>query len=60
MKQRIKIKNKLYRKQKLTGKSEDESLYKQFRNKLNKLLVDAEREHYEHLLQENQQNLKKT
>ena len=60
MKQRIKIKNKLYRKQKVSGKPEHESLYKQFRNKLNKLLADAEREHYEKLLQENHHNLKKS
>ena len=60
MKQRIKIKNKLYRKQKLSGKSEDDILYKRFRNKLNKLLADAEREHYEKLMIENGQNLKKS
>ena len=55
MKHRIKIKNKLYRKQKVSGNSEHEKLYKQFRNKLNKLLIDAEKEHYEKLLLENQQ-----
>ena len=60
MKQRIKIKNKLYRKQKISGNSNDELIYKQFRNKLNKLLADAEREHYEKLLIENKQNLKKS
>ena len=35
-------------------------LYKQYRNKLNKLLFEAEKEHYETLLNENKNNLKKS
>ena len=60
MKQRIKIKNKLFRKSKISNKPEDENIYKRFRNKLNKLLADAERDHYEKIINENQQNLKKS
>ena len=57
LKKSIKRKNKLYlRKQK--SKNEHGQLYKQYRNKLNKLLHLAEQQHYDNLLKENKNNLK--
>ena len=58
MKISIKEKNKLYRQQKLSGNPEHEIIYKQYRNKLNKLMLHAERDHYQNLLEENKSNLK--
>ena len=49
MKNSIKTKNELYRQCKKTGNVEHESVYKQYRNNLNKLLIEAERSHYETL-----------
>ena len=60
MKQSIKIKNKLYRKSKKSANPEHELQYKRYRNKLNKLLLDAERTHYNDLLNENKNNMKKS
>ena len=60
MKSSIKIKNRLYMKSKKTGKKEHELKYKQYKNILNKALIDAERKHYEKLLADNKSNLKKT
>ena len=60
MKNSIKTKNKLYRQCKKTGNIEHESVYKQYRNNLNKLLIEAERSHYETLFNENKSNLKKS
>ena len=60
MKNSIKNKNKLYKQYKNTGNIEHELQYKQYRNKLNKLLFEAENEHYETLLNENKSNLKKS
>ena len=60
MKNSIKIKNRLYRRQKRTGNPEHESNYKIYRNKLNSILKDAEKSHYEKLLNEHKNNLKKS
>ena len=54
----IKTKHKLYRQYKRSGITKHEMLYKQFRNNLNKLLFEAEKEHYETLLNDNRNNLK--
>ena len=56
----IKTKNKLYRQCKKTGNVEHESVYKQYRNNLNKLLIEAERSHYQTLFNENKSHLKKS
>ena len=37
-----------------------EATYKNYKNKLNRLLVKAERDHYEQLLKDNQNNMKKS
>ena len=55
----IKAKNKSYRQYKRSGNTEHEMLHKQHRNKLNKLLFEAEKEHNETLLNETKNNLKK-
>ena len=60
MKTSIKNENKLYKQYKNTGNFEHELQYKQYRNKLNKLLFEAEKEHYVTLLNENKSNLKKS
>ena len=60
LKKSIKLKNKLFFKQKRTNKTEDINRYKTYRNKLNSLLKRAEKEHYERLLQDNKCNLKKS
>ena len=60
MKTSIKTKNKLYRRYKNTRNPEHELQYKQYRNKLNKLLFEAEKDHYEKLLNENRNNLRKS
>ena len=60
MKKSIKTKNKLYRRYKKTGNAEHESIYKQYRNNLNKLLITAEKSHYETLFNDNKENLKKS
>ena len=59
MKRSIKVKNKLYMLYEKSGNREDEMVYKIYRNTLNKILVEAERKHYESLLNENKYNLKK-
>ena len=56
----IKTKNKLYRRSKNTRNPEHELQYKLYRNKLNKLLFEAEKGHYEKLLNENRNNLRKS
>ena len=53
-----KNKNKLYKQYKNTGNIELELQYKQYGNKLNRLLFEAEKEHYEKHLNENKSNLK--
>ena len=60
MKRSIKVKNKLYMHYKKSGNREDEMVYKKYRNNLNKILIEAERKHYESLLNENKSNLKKS
>ena len=49
LKKSIKVQNKRYRQYKKTGHVEHESVYKQYRNNLNKLLIAAERNHYDTL-----------
>ena len=44
----------------MTGSIEHESVYKQYRNNLNKLLTAAERSHYGTLFNESKDNLKKS
>ena len=58
MKKSMITKNKLYRRYKKTGNAEPESIYKQYRNNLNKLLITAEKRHYEILLNDYKHNLK--
>ena len=60
LKKSIKIKNKLYHKHRKTGLQEHERLYKQYRNKLNGLLFLAEKDHYQKLLSDYKDNLKKS
>ena len=60
MKRSIKVKNKLYMHYKKSGNREDEMVYKKYRNTLNKILVEAERKHYESLLNEDKSNLQKS
>ena len=56
----MKIKNNLYRKFKRSGCGELEKIYKRFRNQVNKLIIEAERNHYNDLLDKNKNNLKKS
>ena len=60
LKKSIKIKNKMYHKQRKSGNKQHECLYKQYRNRLNGLLFIAEKEHYEKLLDDYKNNLKKS
>ena len=60
LKKAIKIKNNLYRKQKKSENPEHELIYKRFRNKLNSMLIKAERKHYSKLMEENKNNMKKS
>ena len=55
----IKIKNRLFFKYKKNFSKYNETKYKIYRNKLNKLLRNAEREHYNNLLTANKLNIKK-
>ena len=59
-KEQIKIKNRLYKLWRKTGNPEHESIYKRFRNKINRLLKSAEKSHYAKLFEENKKNLKKS
>ena len=60
LKRAIKIKNQLYRKQRKSNNDEHELIYKRFRNKLNGMLIKAERNHYSKLIEENKNNMKKS
>ena len=60
LKKSIKIKNKMYKRQKRSQNPEHETQYKSYKNKLNRLLNKAERDHYQNLLQNNQNNMKKS
>ena len=54
---KIKTDDKLY---KHTGNADHEMLYKQYRNKLTKMIFEAGKEHCETLLNGNKNNLKKS
>ena len=58
LKRSIQTKNKLYHRKQKSKRPEHEIIYKKYRNKLNKLLLVAERKHYEQRLEENKCNLK--
>ena len=58
LKRSIRRKNKLYHRKQKSKKAEDELLYKQYRNKLSRLLHISEQQHYDDLLKENKNNLK--
>ena len=60
LKEQIKIKNRLYKLWKKSGNPEHESIYKRFRNKVNRSLKSAEKAHYAKLFEENKKNLKKS
>ena len=60
MKNSIKTKNKLFKKSKRSSNPEHEINYKRYRNRLNKVLLDAERTHYNDILNENKNNMKKS
>ena len=58
LKKSIRRKNKLYHRKQKSKSEEHGQLYKQYRNKLNKLLHLAEQQHYDNLFKENKNNLK--
>ena len=58
LKRSIKTKNKLFHRKQKTKRLQHETIYKKYRYKLNKLLLMAERKHYEQRLEENKCNLK--
>ena len=58
LKKSIQRKNKLYYRKQKSNKAEDELLYKQYRNKLNRLLHISEQQHYGSLLKANKNNLR--
>ena len=60
MKNSIKMKNRLYRRHKRTGCPEHEDTYKRYRNKLNGILLAAEKDYYENLIEKHKNNLKKS
>ena len=60
LKDSIKIKNKLYRKYLKVKSATNEMNYKNYRNKLHHLIKIAEKRHYSKLLNECQDNIKKT
>lgn len=60
LKKSIKHKNKLFKRKNKSGYPEHEVDYKRYRNCLNKLLHNAERDHYEALLNQNKNNMKNT
>ena len=60
MKRSIKRKNKLFKRFKRSGKLEHEEQYKSYRNRLNKILSNAQRAYYEKILEENKGNLRKS
>ena len=61
LKRVIAVKNRLYRRS-LRDKGNDEAkvLYKKFRNKVNRLILKAEKEYYDRIFKENSDNLKKS
>ena len=56
----IKMKNKLYVKSKRCPSAQNTSYYKNYRNKLCRLLRKAEKRHYNELIERNKNNLKMT
>ena len=60
LKDSIKMKNKLYRKYLKVKSAANEMNYKNYRNKLHHLIKIAEKRHYSELLNECQDNIKKT
>ena len=61
LKERIKIKNKLFAKRKSGTQAKEKCLYyNMYRNKLNHLLRSTERKHYQELLQDHRNNLRKS
>ena len=58
LKNGIKYKNKLYYRQKKSNNPELTEIYKKYKNRLNGLLIHAEKTHYDKLFKENQNNLK--
>ena len=60
LKKSIKIKNNMYKRHKRTNNPEHEAEYKKYKNKLNYLLTKSEREHYQTLLKNNANNMKKS
>ena len=58
LKNGIKYKNKLYYRQKKSNNPELTEIYKKYKNRLNGLLLQAEKSHYDKLFKENQNNLK--
>ena len=60
LKKSIKNKNKLFRRCKKTKYTQHELEYKRYRNKLHGLLLKAEKDHYDKLLEDNKNNLKKS
>ena len=58
LKKGIKYKNKLYFRQKKSGKPELTEIYKKYKNRLNAKLINAEKDHYDKMFKENQNNMK--
>ena len=58
LKKLIQRKNKLFYRKQQSKKPEDELLYQDYRNKLNKLMYVAERDYHEKCLEENKHDLK--
>ena len=56
----IKIKNKMHKNLLDTGDPYLGILYRRFRNRVNKMVMHAERDHYRDLIAENKDNMKKT
>lgn len=60
LKDSIKIKNRLFRRQKESTNPEHEVYYKKYRNRLNGKLHQAEKDHYDKPIKKNQGNLKQS
>ena len=56
----IKMKNKMYRNTKKSKNPDLEVVYKRFRNKVNKMMFKAEKDHYDKLICNSKNNLKKS
>ena len=60
LKRCIKMKNKMYRNVQKTGSQDLELVYKKFRNKVNKMIFIAQKNHYDKLIADNRNNMKKS